>query len=92
MSRMRSKSSITVFSVISITVRPRWEDGVTSTNSCTKLSPCEWRNMVTGSVLTKRRESGGRLPPASHAVRLQSRSSSVTRPSLRAMSKSASGR
>ena len=48
--------------------------------------------MASGSVLTKRRQPSGRFSPARDAVRRQSRSSSVMRPSLRAMSKSASGR
>ena len=56
---MWSKSSMTLFSVISMTVWPRSAAGVASTNSCTKLSPRECKNRSSGSVLMKRRQSGG---------------------------------
>src|SRR5665647_2217709 len=57
---MWGKSSITLFSVISMTVWPRSSSGVASMNSCTELSPCESEKRSMGSMLMKRRYSAGR--------------------------------
>src|SRR5665648_596661 len=80
---MWGKSSMTLFSVISMTVWPRSSSGVASMNSCTEMSPCEREKRSMGSMLMKRRYSAGRVALPRAAIMRHSRSSSGTRFSAR---------